>query len=471
MSTFEDLANEFLQKVDGCYGMLARPNDTHYSLALVTHALQWVRAQLSQGKALTSSGEHFVASAAAYLGYLAYLTYEKRGFGIEMSAQWTPDEDNNHLALFVSRHPEGGAPETYDQDFLSDMSSAILRPPRSFPVMKGKYFLLESLTLPSVEYLYMLGTHFMDSPFANGNWPSGESFGGTEEDFAVSRHLLIDDLHADLNLPQDVDHFRQLSNWVVWPPFGWDQNDGQRYNMMTLIDQMAVQRSVPLEYGTEYLYALLASQFLHLRNLAARTLMVLGQGPRDPDETRLFLNAVNATDHPEAAVPMVRFRWVLEGNDPESMPGAEFVSETSAYWQEMLQEAPHQPWTRLPILQDPVYQGLAERANEGDIPDDEHREALELLRNRYPGDWFADVAYGYFLLRGPDPDAGELLLQDAMGSSPGDPTAHFTLGAFYRQHGRKDEALRLYEDAVRLQPWDPNTVVNAMWMLTADMVA
>jgi len=219
------------------------------------------------------------------------------------------------------------------------------------------------------------------------------------------------------------------------------------------------------------LYALLASQFLHLRNLAARTLMVLGQGPRDADETRLFLNAVNATDHPEAAVPMVRFRWVLEGNDPESMPGAEFVSETSKYWQEMLQEAPRQPWTRLPILQNAVYQGLAEKAAEGDIPNDEHREALESLRSLYPGDWFADVAYGYFLLQGPDPEAGELLLQEAVSSSPGDPTAHFTLGAFCRQQGRKDEALRLYKDAVRLQPWDPNAVVKAMWMLTADMVA
>jgi len=471
MSTFEDLANEFLHQIDGCHGMLARPNDTHYSLALVTHALQWVRAQVSQGKTLTSTGERFVASAAAYLGYLAYLSYEKRGFGLEMSAQCAPGEENNHLTLFVSRHREGGAAETYDQDFLRDMDTAILRPPRSFPVMKGKYFLLESLTLPSVEYLYMLGTHFMDSPFAGGNWPAGENFGGTEEDFVVSRHLLIDELHADLNLPLDIDHFRQLSTWVVWPPFGWDQNDGQRYNMMTLIDQIAVQRSVPLEYGSEYLYALLASQLLHLRNLAARTLMVLGQGPRDPDETRLFLNAVNASDHAEAAVPMVRFRWVLEGNDPASMPGAEFVTETGAYWQEMLQEAPRQPWTRLPILRDPVYQRLAEQANEGDIPDDEHKDALELLREHYPGDWFVDVAYGYFLLQGPDPGAGEMLLREAIGASPGDPTAHFTLGAFYRQAGRKDEAIRLCQDAVRLQPWDPNTVANAMWMLTADMVA
>jgi hypothetical protein len=470
MNPFEDLANEFLRRVDGCHGMLSRPNDTHYSLALVTHALQWIRAQLSQGKALTSSGESFVASAAAYLGYLAYVSYEKRGFGIEMSAQWAPDTDNNHLTLFVSRHREDGEPETYDQDFLSDMSSAVLRPPRSFPVMKGKYFLLESLTLPSIEYLYMLGTHFMDSPFANGNWPAGENFGGTEEDFAVSRQLLIDDLHADLNLPQDVDHFRQLSNWVVWPPYGWDQNDGQRYNMMTLVDQIAVQRNVPLEYGIEYLYALLASQFLHLRNLASRTLMVLGRGPRDADETRLFLNAMNSSDHPEAAVPMVRFRWVLEGNEPETMPGAEFVSETSKYWQEMLREAPRQPWTRLPILNDPVYEGLAEKAAGGDIPDDEHREALEMLRDLYPGDSFAEIAYGCFLLRGSDPDAGELLLREAVESSPGDPTAHFTLGAFCRQRGRKDEALQLYMDAVSLQPWDPNTVANAMWMLTADMV-
>jgi tetratricopeptide (TPR) repeat protein len=152
------------------------------------------------------------------------------------------------------------------------------------------------------------------------------------------------------------------------------------------------------------------------------------------------------------------------------MPGAEFVSETSKYWQEMLREAPRQPWTRLPILNDPVYEGLAEKNAGGDIPDDEHREALETLRNLYPGDWFAEVAYGYFLLRGSDPDAGERLLQEAVESSPGDPTAHFTLGAFCRQHGRKDEALRLYMDAVRLQPWDPNTVANAMWMLTADMV-
>jgi tetratricopeptide (TPR) repeat protein len=471
MNTFEDLANEFLARVDGCHGMLARPNDTHYSLALVTHALQWLRAQLSQGKALTSAGEHFVASGAAYLGYLAYLSFEKRGFGIELSAQWAPGAEQGHLALFVSRHPDGGAAETYDQDFLSDMHSGILHPPRSFPVMKGKYFLLESLTLPSVEYLYMLGTHFMDSPFAGGNWPSGEGFGGTEEDFAVSRALLVDDLHTDLNLPNDVDQFAQLSNWVVWPPYGWDQNDGQRYNMMTLIDQIGVQRSVPMEHGVEYLYALLASQFLHLRNLAARTLLVLGQAPRDADETRLFLNAVNASDHAEATVPMVRFRWVLEGNDPATMPDAAFVSETSAYWQEMLQDAPRQPWTQLPILRDPVYQGLAERAGGGGIPEGEHREALDLLRQRYPGDWFVDVAYGYFLLQGPDPEGGETLLQEAIAACPGDPTAHFTLGAFYRQQGRTDEALHLYKEAARLQPWDPNAVANAMWMLTADMVA
>jgi hypothetical protein len=94
-----------------------------------------------------------------------------------------------------------GTDEHYVHDVLADLRGYLLRPPQMLPSLHGRYYALTSLTLPEPEYLYLYGLVLLYSAMAAGNWPRGTRVGGREEDFAASRNLLVDDLHADVGLP------------------------------------------------------------------------------------------------------------------------------------------------------------------------------------------------------------------------------------------------------------------------------
>jgi hypothetical protein len=325
--------------------------------------------------------------------------------------------------------------------------------------------MLSSLSLPSVEYLYMSGVHFLNSPYGVGNWPEGDAATGLKEDFAAARQRLIDDLHADIGIPAADQALRQLSHWVVWPLYGWQQNDGQEYNMMTLVDQIAFKQTVPLATGVAYLRALLKSQAVHLRHLAARTLAVLGVSPADPLEKNLYHQAFHASDYQLALPAMVRFRWLIAGHDPQAQYDDAFAVQATQEWSHMLTQAPNEAYWQLPIFSDPLYNTFggmdAQRTAE------RQQIAQELCR-RYPNDWFAGVAYAQTLLQGAERGKGEQLLKAAIRTAP-DPVGHFTLGSHYVAQGMLEQANALWMDVVQRWPWNHQGVGNVMWYLTRAM--
>ena len=332
--------------------------------------------------------------------------------------------------------------------------------------MKGRNYVLTSLSLPGVESLYLTGVHFMLSPYSAGNWPEGDHMLGDDDDFALARELLIDDLHTDIEVPVDDPELRQLANWVVWPPYGWDMNDGQSYNMMTLMDQIFFQKALPFDKAIDYLRHLLFSQAFHLRNLAARTLMVLGVPPQEPQETRFYTEAMHASDQSQGNAAMVSSQWLVDGNPKDREPDAEFAGQALERWQGILNQGPRDPWFDAPVFSDPLYEqyGTTDTA----LVVERHELARQLVQ-RYPDDWFARVAHGHALLVGPSPEQGEAILVQAMADSPGDPTAHFSLGGYYCERDAMVEAKAVYEDVVGLCPWNHHAVGNAMWALTREM--
>jgi hypothetical protein len=462
MHAFDELANEFIDRTRDCHGSLARPNHTHWSSALVTQAIQWLRDRRLEGRGLTEEGERFVASAAAYLGWVAWRSLGRRGLEASFSAEWRPGGADNHLIVCASR-TRGGVEEAWGHDFLRDAQEVLLRPPRAFPAIEGHPYLLTSLSLPAVEYLYMTGVHFMNSSLAAGSWPKGRGAFGLEEDFAAARAVLVDDLHADVGLPADDAAYRRLSHWVVWPPYGWQGNDGQGCNLLALVDQIAVRRILPFDDGIAYLRALLRSQAFHLRNLAARALCVLGAGPADALETLRYHQAANASDAREATDAMVDVRWRLDGGDPATAPDADFAPRVQAEWASLRERGPHEAWRDAGIFADPLYERFG-RAN------GERAALAHALRERHPGDWFADVAEASTLLDG-DPAAGEARLRAAMASAPDVGLAHYTLAGWYWKHGRRGDATAIWSAMVRRWPWDARAVENAMFGLTHAMAA
>lgn len=467
MNMFEDLLGEFLATTRGTHGMLARPNDTHYAYNLVAEAVRWMRDELAAGRTLTMAGERFVAGAAAYLGSLAYASFRRRGFEVGFSACWEPGGRQNQVVV-EARRVRHGVTEHYGHDFLRDMNDAVLFPPRAFPAMRGRCFLHSSTSLAPIEYLYMTGVHFMSSPLSGGNWPEGPVPGGLDEDFHLARELLIDDLLVDVGCPTDEPALRRLATWVVWPPYGWERNEGQEHNLLALIDQIALRKVVPLDVGVEFLRALLRAQGTHIRHLGARALMLLDVGPADPDETRAYAQALHASDHAQARPAMERLRWMVEARPGAGRPPADFGERLQARWRAFLQGAPMEPWAAAPILRDPLYLQL------GALDPENHRTRAALtsaLLEKYPDDWFAAVAGGLTLLYGPHPEEGEAILRAAMAATPGSAAAHFTLAGWYWEQGLVEEATRIYLDAVRRRPWDGHAVANAMWIVTDPMVS
>lgn len=239
------------------------------------------------GASLTSSGEVFIAQAAAFLAMLEISNWKRRGLKIRGALRFEPGAADNAM-FFTGERERDGAVESYSHDFLKDAHELLLRPPRMFPFAQGRTFVIESLTLPSPEHLYLFSAWLMDSHRASGTWPKPEKVGGSDEDFAASRNLLVDDLHADCGIPLDDKAMRQLSWWIVFPPYGWDMNDGNDYNMMTVFDQITHKKLLPMEDAIAYLRALLTCQGMGIRNLAARCLMGYREPPRDGFESAQY---------------------------------------------------------------------------------------------------------------------------------------------------------------------------------------
>jgi hypothetical protein len=463
------VADEFSGPLIGRLGRFARLGDGFYSYQVVTRAVQRLRIDLLKGAALTPRGERFVTGAAAYLARLAVRSWQRRGLAVEALVTDASGEEPARIPIAAFRHRDGND-ERYVHDVLGDVHEYLLRPPRMLPTLHGRYYALTSLVLPEPEYLYLYGLFLLHSPMAAGNWPMGERVGGLEDDFEASRQGLVDDLHADVGLPREDDRLRALSFWVAFPPYGWDMNDGQEYNMMTLVDQVLFKKLLPLSDAEAYLRALLHSQATHLRNLAARTLLVLGKGPAAPGETGHYWAALNGSDMELAAAPMARFAWRVEGHARDTTPPPEWIARRRETWRRMVENGPSEPWRRSPLLRDPEYLAAAKP----DLGPEEQRARLERLLAAHPGDWFLDTALGtLFVSRSVGDEAlrGEEILRRCVATTPDCPTAHLSLGTHLKHQGRRDEAMAVFEDAVRRWPWHNQAVDSCLWMITDGMTS
>jgi hypothetical protein len=463
------LAEEFTGQLRGHLGRFARLTDGFYSYQVATRALQRLRLDLLQGAALTPSGARFAAGAAAFLATLAARSWQRRGLDVHAVVTYGSGDDEERISVGAFRERDGKQ-ENYVHDVLADVNEHLLRPPRMLPTLHGRYYALTSLTLPEPEYLYLYGLFLLYSAMSVGNWPRGERPGGLDEDFAASRRLLVDDLHADVGLPHGDDRLRTLSWWLVFPPYGWEMNDGQEYNMMTLVDQIMFKRLLPQADAVAYLRAVLESQATHLRNLAARTLLVLGKGPATPAETSHYRQALQSSDMQIAAPAMARFAWQAEGRSRETAPTAEWIERRRHDWQRMVENGPTEAWRRSPILRDPEYLAAAKP----DLAPQEQRARLEALIAAHPGDWFLDTALGALLMGGSDADdarRGEEILKRCVANAPDCATAHLSLGTQLKHRGRRDEAIALFEDAVRRWPWHNQAVDCCLWMVTDGMTS
>jgi hypothetical protein len=247
-------------------------------------------------------------------------------------------------------------------------------------------------------------------------------------------------------------------------------NDGQEYNMMTLVDQILVKRLLPLAGAEAYLRAVLESQATHLRNLAARTLLVLGKGPTTPAETSHYWAALNASDMQLAAPAMARFAWHAEGRARDSSPPKEWIERRVLSWRRIVDSGPSEAWRRSPLLRDPEYLAAAKPG----IAPEEQRSRLEALLTAHPGDWFLETALGALLMShrdGGDAGRGEEILTRCVATTPDCSTAHLALGTHLKHQGRRDEAMAVFEDAVRRWPWHSQAVDCCLWMLTDGMTS
>lgn len=456
------LAADFLRPVQGRLGATARPNGTFWSYRVASTALFRLRQDLRQGGRLTEAGERFAAGAAAYLAILALTAWGRRGLRASTSVRFAPGADDSELTVTTERERDG-ASEDYGHDFLRDTRGLLLRPPAHFPWLRDQVYVMQSTQLPTPEYLYLYGAYLLQSEQGSGNWPRTSRVGGLPEDLDESKRLLVDDLHDDCGLPRDDEALRKLSWWLVFPPYGWQLNDGQDYNMMTFFSQVSQQHVVPLDVAIDYLRRLLTSQALEIRNLAARCLMVYRVPPRDRLESVHYRQAMEWDDWPEASAAMAKYQHQLEG--VEATPAwAEQVDAERRRW---LVDMPPLLSHRTAAEGDPDYAAL------GRLPPERIAEGLaglDALLRRYPDDWVLAVIHASLRMRGADPAGGEAALRALVETPPDTFEGHSRLGTLLKQQGRREEALAVYEDALRRWPWCHQAVYACMWLVTDGMV-
>ena len=257
---------------------------------------------------------------------------------------------------------------------------------------------------------------------------------------------------------------RQLSWWIVFPPYGWDMNDGNDYNMMTVFDQITHKKLLPMEDAIAYLRALLTCQGMEIRNLAARCLMGYREPPRDGFESAQYKQALTMRDHDLAAASLAKYQSHME--QVEDTPAWREQCEKERWaW---LEETPTMLGHRTTAANDPDYQAME---NNPPATIEEGVKGLEALMARYPDDWVLKVLHASQLLQGPDPARGESTLRVLIKDPPDCFEGHSRLGTWLKyQPGRRGEAFEIYEDALRRWPWCHQAADACMWMITDDMV-
>jgi len=454
------LVQDFLTQLQGRLGSLARANGTFFSAQVVNTALQRIRLDMLDGAELTAQGHHFVRGAAAYLAWLGYGSMKKRG--IAMRSQIQLDVEPPVLSISAHRM-RNGKEESYTQHVLSDVYDLLLRPPHYFPSLHGTLYPLETLNIPTPEYLYLYGVYLMQSPRAEGDWPCGNQLGGLDDDFIASRDLLVDDLHRDTGLPLDDTTLRGLSWWLVFPPYGWDMNEGQRYNMMTLVDQIAVHPALPAGDGIAYLQALLRCQMAVIRFLAARTLLVLGIVPRNLEDSHIYRNALSAPDHVAITAAMEQAQWLLE-DQGDAAPPEDWPDHCQQLWQQIMKHAPSPSWQNDAVFSMPEFQRLDA------LDPSDHQSAVNILipmMNAIPEHWFVRCAMGTYLMPEINPLRGEALLRGCLRDAPeACLDAHSSLASRLKWQGKSQQAMQVFEAAVQHCPWQQVSVNGCMWLLS-----
>jgi hypothetical protein len=459
-----ELSDAFLARLDGRLGAFARPNLTAHAVEVTALALKRIRVDLSQGGSLTEKGEVFVREAAGYFASLLFENWRRRDAIVEVDIAPAV----GRLALEI-RRTRDGVDEFWRQDMLGDFQKVLVDVPGMIGWLKSDVYVVESLVLPSPDYLLFYGMSLLWSQHGEGNWPDGQEIGGLPEDFDTSRSILVDDLHTDCGLPVDDAALRKLSWWVVFPPFGYRQNEGQAYNLMTLMEQIFVRRVVSPSDAAEYLRGLLRCQTLHIRNLAARALMVCGEVPQTPEETRHFMQSMQCSDWPRAANTMVSHRWIRQHLDvpPDQRPRIDptWAQHQVDAWMRQPEAGPHEKWTLAPSVHDPDYLKLAELA----ARDLKEAKALgEALLARHIDDWHVRMSLGGILMGLGDTAAGEPMLRRCVDDPQG-PNAHIVLCTWLARTGRDDEALAVSLDAVRRYPYFAQAVDQGLWRVTDGM--
>jgi len=451
-----------LTQMENRWGLVARPQKNFYTHRAITNLIQRIRVDLLEGGRINREGIIYMTRISAFLASVVIDNWERRGLTVKGEVSFSKDVQENKIRFWVERQRDGRT-ETYGHDFLKDTFNALLRPRQMFPYMHDRFYSLESLTLPSPEYLYLFGTAFMSSPLSFGNWPRGESVGCLKSDFEESRNLLVDDLHEDCQLPKDHEGFRKLSWWFVFPPYGWDMNDGGDYNMMTFFSQVTEHNVVTMDEAKVYLQALLTCQGIEIRNLAARCLMVLRVPPRNALESSHYKQALVFRDHPYAESAMDKYQHQIEGVELTEQWKTQ-VREERLSW---LTQTPPLLSMRTVAENDPEY--IEMESNPPSL--EEGIKKLEQLMEKYPEDWVLKVLYASQLLQGPNPQKGEAMMKELVANPPDCFEGHSRYGTWLKYAGgRRDEAFAVYEDALKRWPWCQQASDACLWMLTEGMV-
>ncbi len=457
LDVLESMIGEFIERTYGCFGKLARPNHTFFSLEMVALSLSPLRAAKATGKTLTARGERFAACSVAHLAYLAFLGFQRRGLETNASVYWTDrrqDGRDRRMGVFASRLQERKE-VVYGQEFLHDLE-LLLDPKDPFPGAGDGGVTPSDFLDVSLEYLYQVGVHMMISPRSVGNWTS-------RPDAKALQHglrSLVDDLVVDLRLIPGDRTYERLCAAAVWPPGGWPGNEVMEINLSQVLRRVSENE----EEGEAFLRAMLRAQLTALRHLAARVLLLTGRGPKEHEETALFQAAIDSPGALRAFRHMGELVWSREGGEG-SAPIA-FLEDKELAWRQKVESGPIPIWTSSPVLEDPLYS--VGKGNVGSA-DASPEIAHQLLRS-YPDEWWALVILGRSLLNTGETVAGMRILSRAAAESPGDITAHDTMIDYLLKRKKISEALRLGREAVELQPWNENAVRRAMEMMVRSYI-
>ncbi len=461
LDRLDELAAPFVRAFTNRLGKNARTTQNFFAHRAVTLGIQRLRLDILKGASLNARGEEFIAQATAYLATIAISIWRRRGFEIHGQIHFEVGAPGNRVELTAERVREGGR-ETCTQDFLNDMRTFLLRPPQMLPYTRNQVYAMESLTMPSPESLYLFGSWMMSCPRATGNWPAGSKVGCLEEDFEPARQLWVDDLHDDCGLQKDHEGLRNLSYWIVFPPYGWEMNDTQEYNMMTIFNQISEKKIVPHDEAIEYLRNLLDCQAMEIRNLAARCLMVYRVAPRHGNDSIHYEQALNMRDYSRAAATMAKHQSQIEGVDNTS----EWQAEIDKQRRQWFDDTPSTLSHRTVAESDPEYQEMEKNPSK---TLEEGIQRLEGLMSRYPEDWVLKALHASQLLQGPDPVRGESVLRKLIQDPPDTLEGHSRLGTWLKYQNRRPEALAVYEDALKRWPWSAQATDACAWILTDGM--